>query len=156
MKAALNIASVALAATIVGCSAATPDSPEGPSLHVGQTAPRPGARHPDNTRPDWWHSTVKLTNASSWAIRNVYLTPFDAEHWGRDQLGTHTLKTGASLELTGIACDTYDIRLVDEEGDACIIQDVDLCLQDARWTLDNDELVGCQAETSTDGHAKST
>ena len=37
------------------------------------------------------------------------------------------LAKGDSITLTHIECDTYDIKVVDEDGDECVIEEVDLC-----------------------------
>ena len=64
--------------------------------------------------------------------------------WGDDLLGAEILDPGESFEISRIACDTYDVRVVDEDDDECILDSVDLCLDDATWQIDDAELVGCQ------------
>lgn len=153
-----NAILVGLALALAACGGSggggTTTTPTGGTAKSGETAKKPEAKHPENKTPDWWHSSVKIANSSSWAIHNLFLTPFDATEWGPDQLGADTVKSGEALELKGIDCDTYDIKLVDEQGDTCIVQDIDLCLQDASWTLDDKELVGCEVSTAVDGHAE--
>jgi len=136
-----------------GGTATTPTA--NPNAKTGETAKKADAKHPENKSPEWWHSSVKIKNDSSWAIHQLFLTPFDSTEWGPDQLGSDTVKSGEALELQKIECDTYDIKLVHEMGDVCIVQDIDLCLQNASWTLDNTELVGCEVATSDAGHADS-
>lgn len=155
MKTTLLLPIAALTATLAcGCSGAEVPTPAaGPVVERGEAPHRAGARHPENPRPDWWHSTVRIKNASSWSIHKLNLTRFDATDWGPDQLGERTLTSGGALELHDIDCDTYDLRVVDQDGDICIVQDIDLCLQDATWTLTNRELTGCEADTESDGHA---
>jgi len=120
--------------------------------NTANAAKKPATHHKDEPH-DWWHSSVTIENSSDWAIHHLYLTPFDSTAWGEDQLGKDVIKKGQALELKGIDCDSYDIKLVDEMGDECVVQDIDLCLQDAKWELDNAELVGCQVKTAEKGNA---
>jgi len=64
--------------------------------------------------------------------------------WGADLLGADILEPGDVLQTTGIECDTYDIRIIDEDGDECILDTVDLCVDDAVWSIDDLELAACQ------------
>ncbi|MFO0613737.1 MAG: hypothetical protein U0414_14175 [Polyangiaceae bacterium] len=156
MKTSLILTTLALGSVLVACGGGgggTANTPANANAKSGETAKKADAKHPENKSPEWWHSSVKIKNASSWAIHQLFLTPFDSTSWGEDQLGADTVKSGESLELQKIECDTYDIKLVDEQGDTCIVQDIDLCLQDASWTLDDKELVGCEVSTAVDGHA---
>jgi hypothetical protein len=89
-------------------------------------------------------SNLTIENQSSFTFINIYLSPVDNVEWGSDLLGAEVLEPGEQLELRGIDCDTYDIRIVDEDDDECILTDVDLCLDDAHWRIDDAELIGCQ------------
>lgn len=61
-----------------------------------------------------------------------------------DQLGDHVIKNGGSLTLTGIPCDEYDVKLVDEDGDECIVEAVDVCGEDDEWLITDDDLLECE------------
>ena len=89
-------------------------------------------------------STLTIDNQSSFTLIGIYLSPTTSVAWGDDLLGADVLDPGESFEISGIACDTYDVRVVDEDSDECIIDSVDLCLDDATWHIDDAELVGCQ------------
>ncbi|MFN0247664.1 MAG: hypothetical protein ACKV2T_12330 [Kofleriaceae bacterium] len=89
-------------------------------------------------------STLTIENESSYAFGEIYLSPEDAASWGQDLLGTDILAPGEVLELSGVACDIYDIRIVDDEGDDCVLPSVDLCLDNAVWSIDDAELAACQ------------
>jgi hypothetical protein len=43
--------------------------------------------------------------------------------------------------------DTLDIKVVDEDGDECVIEAVDLCKDDSSWTITSMELLDCQAKS---------
>ncbi len=92
-------------------------------------------------------SKVVIKNKSAWAIHELYFSPTDEREWGADQLGKHTINTGDSFTLSGIPCRAYDVRLVDEDGDECIVEDVGICASNNTWVIDDEDLVGCQAKT---------
>lgn len=89
-------------------------------------------------------STLTIENESSYAFAEIYLSPEDAGTWGADLLGADILAPGEVLQLSNISCDVYDIRIVDDEGDECVLASVDLCLDDAVWSIDDAELAACQ------------
>lgn len=89
-------------------------------------------------------STLTIENDSSYAFAEINLSPEDSTSWGSDLLGADILAPGEVLELSGVTCDVYDIRIVDDEGDECVLTSVDLCLDNAIWTIDDAELAACQ------------
>lgn len=89
-------------------------------------------------------STLTIENDSSYAFAEINLSPEDSASWGSDLLGADILAPGEVLELAGVACDVYDIRIVDDEGDECVLSSVDLCLDNAVWSIDDAELAACQ------------
>ena len=90
------------------------------------------------------HATVKIINQSKWEIHHVFLSPSDDEKWGPDQLEDQILAKGDSLTLTSIDCDLYDIKVVDEDGDECVIEEVDLCGDDSYWKITDQTLLECE------------
>ena len=89
-------------------------------------------------------ASVKIINQSKWEIHHIYLSPSDDREWGPDQLDDEILAKGDSLTLTGISCDLYDIQVVDEDGDECIIEEVDLCGDDSYWKITDKALLACE------------
>jgi hypothetical protein len=92
-------------------------------------------------------SKVVLKNQSAWAIHELYFSPTSEREWGEDQLGKQTINTGDTFTLTGVPCAAYDVRVVDEDGDECIIEDVGLCATKDTWVITDKDLLGCQAAT---------
>jgi hypothetical protein len=92
-------------------------------------------------------ATVKIVNKSDWEIHHFYLSSTDDDDWGPDQLGDDVISTGESFLLKQIPCDSYDVKLVDEDDDECEVEDVDICGGAESWTITNKILLGCQAET---------
>jgi hypothetical protein len=94
------------------------------------------------TDPDL-SSTLTIDNDSSFTLISIYLSPTTSVSWGPDLLGSEVLTPGEVFQAAGIDCDTYDIRVVDEDNDECILDSVDLCLDNAVWRIDDAELVSC-------------
>ena len=92
-------------------------------------------------------SAVTIVNESAWDIHHLYLSSVDEEEWGPDQLGDHVIGSGESFQLSGIPCDAYDVRIVDEDGDECVVGAVALCADKDDWVIDDEDLLSCQAET---------
>lgn len=89
-------------------------------------------------------ATVKIINQSKWEIHHIYLSSSEDEEWGPDQLEDEILTKGDSLTLTDIPCDLYDIQVVDEDGDECVIEEVDLCGDDSYWKITDKDLLACE------------
>jgi hypothetical protein len=89
-------------------------------------------------------ATVKIINSSNWDIHHIYLSSVDEEEWGPDQLEDEILTKGDSLTLTNIPCDLYDVKVVDEDGDECIIEEVDLCGDESYWKITDKDLLECE------------
>lgn len=89
-------------------------------------------------------ATVKIINQSKWEIHHVFLSPSGDNHWGPDQLEDEILAKGDSLTLTNIACDLYDVKVVDEDGDECVILEADLCEDNSFWKITDKQLLACE------------
>ena len=89
-------------------------------------------------------ATIKIINQSKWEIHHLFLSPASDKHWGSDQLGEDVLKKGETFTLTDIDCDHYDIRVVDEDGDECVIENVSLCGDKAFWKITDKALLDCE------------
>lgn len=89
-------------------------------------------------------SKVKVINHSKWEIHHLFLSPTEDEAWGPDQLRDEIIVKGAAFTITGVPCDTYDIKVVDEDGDECIIEAVELCGDNAFWKITDKDLLECE------------
>ena len=94
-------------------------------------------------------ASVEIRNRSSWELHNLYIGPAGDPDWGPDQLRDDVIPVDTTFTLNKIACGNYDIRVVDEDGDACDIYDVRLC-SDKVWDLTDEELLNCQANTESE------
>jgi hypothetical protein len=94
--------------------------------------------------------SVQFVNKSSLTIHHIYLSEANEKEWGEDQLGnneTDTIEPGASFTLTDITPNLYDLKLVDADGDECIVGGVKLKASES-VTLTNELLIGCQAASA--------
>lgn len=89
-------------------------------------------------------ATVKVINQSKWEIHHLFLSSSTEEEWGPDQLEDEILTKGDSITITQIPCDTYDVKVVDEDGDECIIEEVDLCRDHSFWKITDKDLLECE------------
>ena len=89
-------------------------------------------------------ATVKVINQSKWEIHHLFLSSSADEEWGPDQLEDEILTKGDQITLTDIPCDEYDITVVDEDGDECIIEAVDLCKDHSYWKITDKDLLECE------------
>lgn len=85
-----------------------------------------------------------INNKSDWDIHHLFLSPEDKETWGPDQLGDKVIQSGSSFTLNDIPCGEYDIKVVDEDGDACVIGGIVMCKDHTHWDLTNKELAACE------------
>lgn len=88
-------------------------------------------------------STLTIENDSSFAFLAINLSSVDSSSWGEDILGSDILEPGEAVVIGGIECDDYDIRIIDEDSDECVIDDIDLCLTNESWVIDDSTLVDC-------------
>jgi len=87
-------------------------------------------------------SSITIVNRSEFAIHHLQMTPSDSSRWGRDMLGGDVLLPDEEVTIL-VACGTYDIRLVDDEGEQCVVPDIDLCDEDAEWVITTGALNRC-------------
>jgi hypothetical protein len=94
-------------------------------------------------------ASVTVTNTSDWELHHFFLSSVEDDAWGPDQLGEEVIGTGESFTLKNIPCDSYDVKLVDEDGDECVVENVDICGSDEGWKITNKILLACEASEKT-------
>lgn len=110
---------------------------------MAPTASNTGSYHSNGTA-----GNVRVTNSSAWSIQYLYMSPTSDNNWGSDQLGNATIPAnGGTFTLNSVPCDHFDIKLVDEDSDVCVIHDVEFC-GGGSWTIESDALLACQAAQS--------
>lgn len=84
---------------------------------------------------------VTIVNGTGYEIWYVYVSPADADSWGKDRLGDDVVPAGDSFLVCLPGYDEtciFDIRVEDSEGDSYIKLDVDLCaLESLEFTLED-------------------
>jgi hypothetical protein len=104
-------------------------------------AAAPAARAQSSKR----RATITIVNNSDWAIYHLYMTEHEGDEWGPDQLGEHEIDAhGGTFTMKDVPCQDWDVQLVDEHGDSCEVEDVDICGGRETWTITNRDLQACQ------------
>jgi len=103
--------------------------------------------------------SIKFTNKSDYSIHHIYLSESKENEWGPDQLGdgdADVIDPGESFTLTDISPNKYDVKIVDEDQDECVVGGVKVAANE-NVILTNKDLVGCQvasAQASEDEEAE--
>lgn len=90
--------------------------------------------------------SVTIVNRSDWEIHELYLSPTDEDKWGADQLGNATIPARSGrFRLTGIPVGDYDIKIVDEDADECVVEGVEIGAEGSEeWVITSKDLLQCQ------------
>jgi hypothetical protein len=94
---------------------------------------------------------IHVQNQTDWEIHHLFLAHAGKEKWGPDLLAGQIIAVGGSFELRKVACGTWDVKLVDEDGDECIMGDIDLCAAKEGWVITNDALLECESASGDQG-----
>jgi hypothetical protein len=65
-----------------------------------------------------------------------------SNYWGSDRLGFDTLYPNYRSDLA-LNPGSYDMKLVDQDGDSCIIRNVNVSYGET-WTITDDTLLACE------------
>lgn len=66
--------------------------------------------------------------------------------WGNDLLGNQILGSNQQFAVS-MAPGSWDVRLIDEDGDECIVLGVDVGQGTDSWEITDNDLLDCQSET---------
>ncbi|BAP46032.1 putative uncharacterized protein [Pseudomonas sp. StFLB209] len=91
-------------------------------------------------------ATIQIQNQSSWDIHEIYFAPSSQGDWGDDHLGKQVLKAGMTLSVSNVEAGLWDVRLVDEDEDECVIQRQQISTSQA-FVIDDEDLLNCQADS---------
>jgi hypothetical protein len=87
--------------------------------------------------------SLTIRNQSRYRIDRLYMSTSDESTWGPDQLGRYVIRPNSQFTLNNIRPGEYDLKLVDEDGDACVIRRVDF-FTNKSWTITTSMLVNCE------------
>lgn len=97
-------------------------------LHWGADGKTPTVSITGSGEEEYFSQDLDITNATGVAILEVYISTSDDNMWGEDMLGEEIFPAGETLhfstELTGTADATWDIKIVDEDGDEVVFEGV--------------------------------
>ena len=88
---------------------------------------------------------ITLVNQSAWTLYEVYMTSSDYEYWGDDLLETSgevVLINGESVNIEVPSPGLWDLKIVDEDGDECIVTEIPI-VADEYVELTSAMLLGC-------------
>ncbi len=89
---------------------------------------------------------VQFQNTSDWKIHHVFLSSANTVEWGEDQLGETVIGKNQSFTLNKIPVGTYDLKIVDEDGDECVLEDQKFT-ENLKADISNENLLKCQKAT---------
>ena len=83
-----------------------------------------------------------INNKSEYDIHELYVSKSKSSEWGPDQLRKQTVDAGEKFTLHDIGEGTYDLKVVDEDGTECVIEDAEFD-ESKEWTVTNKLLERC-------------
>jgi len=86
---------------------------------------------------------LTVINSSDYVVHHLHISPSASKSWGPDQLGKSIIGRAERFTVNNIPDGTYDLKLVDEDGDECIVERVDIN-SDMNWTLTDTVVENCQ------------
>ena len=89
-----------------------------------------------------WVPTFTIVNSSHIRIDELYVKPNNSIYWGDNRLVQDVLHPGYYSELPVLG-GWYDVKLVDKDGLACVVRDVDIRSSD-KWTITDVSLTYCE------------
>jgi len=88
--------------------------------------------------------TVRINNQSDYAVHYIYMSSVGNPGWQADLLGQYVLPTGYHVTLPGSYFPGYyDLKLVDEDGDVCIVPAVYVS-GNTVWDITDAWLLNCE------------
>jgi hypothetical protein len=85
---------------------------------------------------------LTVLNSSDYVIHHLYISPSASRNWGQDQLGKAIIGRADRFTVRNIPDGTYDLKIVDEDEDECIVERVDIT-GNMTWTLTDSIIESC-------------
>ena len=95
-------------------------------------------------KSDVFNIDITVWNKSDFAIYHLYVSPSSVVRWGPDQLGDRVLSNDDTITITDIPEGVWDFKVIDEDGDVCIVSGIDIGDEDFTWAIYNDSLLSCE------------
>jgi hypothetical protein len=90
--------------------------------------------------------TFTVFNNSRYRINQMYVSPSSYPNWGNDKLGNEVFPPTYRFDLS-VYPGWYDVKLVDQDGDTCVIKGVDF-RDGESWNITDGVLVACELFSS--------
>jgi hypothetical protein len=82
-------------------------------------------------------ATLTIVNQETFSITDLYIGPNDGTYPTTDNLlADGPLPPGTTITVS-VACDTYDVEIIDATNTDCFVAAYDLCGTDDQWDLDD-------------------
>jgi len=91
--------------------------------------------------PAFAHDLI-VNNKSKYDIHELYVSKSKSSKWGPDQLRKETISAGEKFTLHNVDDGTYDLKVVDEDGTECVIEDAEFA-ESKEWTVTSKMLERC-------------
>jgi len=88
------------------------------------------------------NATFTVFNRSSYRINHMYVSSTSNNYWGSDRLGFDILYPNYRSDLA-LNPGWYDVKLVDQDGDSCVIRNVNVSYGET-WTITDGTLLACE------------
>ena len=88
---------------------------------------------------------LTVANSSDYVIHKLFVSSSKSRNWGPDQLGKETIGRAQRFTLRNIPDGVYDLKIVDEDDDECIVEGVRIA-GDMMWTLTDTVIENCVEE----------
>ena len=88
---------------------------------------------------------LTVANSSDYVIHKLFVSSSKSRNWGPDQLGKETIGRAERFTLRNIPDGVYDLKIVDEDDDECIVEGVRIN-GDMMWTLTDTVIENCVEE----------
>jgi hypothetical protein len=85
---------------------------------------------------------LTVINSSDYVVHHLFVSPSQARSWGPDQLGKETIGRAERFTVRNIPDGAYDLKIVDEDEDECIVENVDVS-GTMNWMLTDTVIENC-------------
>jgi hypothetical protein len=85
---------------------------------------------------------LTVINSSDYVVHHLHVSPSKSRSWGPDQLGKEIIGRAERFTVRNIPDGTYDLKLVDEDEDECIVENVEVS-GTITWTLTDTVIENC-------------
>lgn len=127
---ALLVAMTLCLTALAGCGGGAAPSTVSSSTASSESAPVSSETGEDGTEEEYYLQDVSITNSTGVAIVELYISPSESDDWGSDLLNGEAFAADETVmfkpDVVGTADATWDILVVDEDGDEITFTDINL------------------------------